>query len=73
MLVVATLLGFYCQSIAYFLSEQLGNIDEAYCITAVTVTSILLFISSPVIGLVYREKIKFGVFHKYLFLYGGVF
>ena len=51
-MLVAIILGVYGQSIAYYISDTVEWVSPIYCLTALTVISITLFLITPI--LIYR-------------------
>ena len=43
-LILATVLGIFGQGITYFISDNFSEIREIYCLTTLTITSILLYL-----------------------------
>lgn len=48
-MIIASLLGMYGQDISYFIYNYIAKIPLEYCITIITLTSIILFVAPPIL------------------------
>ena len=56
--IIASLLGIYGQDISYFIYNNIGKFPLEYCITVITITSIILFIIPHILSLRWNARDK---------------
>src|SRR3954471_18729603 len=75
LIIIATVLGVYGQSLAYFLDEHMANtISTVYYLTIFTVISVLIYLVTPLIAyfMVRVKKIDKKFTHIYIFGFGMI-
>jgi membrane protein YdbS with pleckstrin-like domain len=69
-MIMALVLGIYGQSITYYINENIIEVSLVYCLTALTITSILLFVIPPILA--YKLNKKRQIEKKELDIYCGL-
>lgn len=54
---VATAFGIFGQHISYFIGDQIAYANPLYCLTVLTVVSLLLYAFTPIFTFVYARKL----------------
>lgn len=75
-MIIATLLGVYGQSITYYIYDNIGKVSLEYCITVITMISIILFILPPILIFKSNRKDcitskKFDIYYIINIMIGG--
>ncbi|NEU04842.1 hypothetical protein [Clostridium senegalense] len=71
-ILLATILGVFAQDIAYYISDNINivKLSAVYCLTALTLISILLFLITPILicRCIKKQGQKKGRFIIYIFI-----
>ncbi|MFS0824724.1 hypothetical protein [Bacillus sp. 1P02SD] len=77
LMIIATVLGIYGQSLAYFLENIINTDNVVYYLTAITVLSILIYLVTPLLAylMIKFEKIDDRFILLYILIFGmiGIF
>lgn len=74
LIITATALGVYGQSLAYFLEGIINTTDSIYYLTIITVISISICLVTPIIGfwMIKLKKVEKKYSLLYIFVFGTV-